>query len=294
MWGYNTPPVPPTRSLEGDDDEYLGSEISYNTEFNSSLCFGVDNQFNDINNAPYAYSNPPQPQLQQLHIQTQMQQMQQLQQLQQLQSQQGFHFNPPVPLYTSDGGSPSHVPISPTLSPLPTTLSPYGVPSPTSTSSPSSPETLDTKALPFLHLSEKKRSTPADIENWGEYTNPAKAYSDLYDSHNRLLTKGISLRIRIAVDKSLEYSHVDDAHIMYRQNQFSLEIDFIGELAQYTSNADEPLYVLQQTSAGSSFVPVEGLFFYVSFLFLLLFFFFHVIFMFGFLLLYFHCFFIII
>lgn len=51
-----------------------------------------------------------------------------------------------------------------------------------------------------------------------------------------------------------------------RQNQFSLEIDFVGELAQYTSNdSDEPLYVLQQTSAGSSFVPVESMFFYVSF-----------------------------
>lgn len=164
---------------DDDDDEYLVSEISgYPPEFTSSLYFGVDTHINDINNpnnTPFAYSNPlphqPPPPLQQ--------------------PQQGFQFNAPVPIYTSDGGSPSHVPLSPTFSPLPPVLSPFGVPSPTSTSSssPSSPETVDIKPPPFLHLhNNKKRPTPsADTEQWGEYVNPAKAYSDLYDSHNRLM-----------------------------------------------------------------------------------------------------------
>jgi hypothetical protein len=54
------------------------------------------------------------------------------------------------------------------------------------------------------------------------------------------------------------------SHTHYRQNQFSLEVDFFGDLARYSSNGDEAFHVLKWTSSGSSVVPVVGLYFYVS------------------------------
>jgi hypothetical protein len=92
-----------------------------------------------------------------------------------------------------DGGSPSHeLPRTPVLTPPP----PYAVPSPNSLPSPTNQEPppqpfapymmQDIKPPPFLHLKEKNKKQ-ADIEQWEEYTNPSKAYSELYDCNNRLV-----------------------------------------------------------------------------------------------------------
>ena len=145
--------------------------MEFNTDYTSSLF--ETQHMHDLTN-PAFYSNPPPPQ-----------------------QQQSYQFNiNPATVYYADGGSPSYVPLSPSLSPLPTlnsSSSSYAVPSPSSIPSPTSPESpqpyssqmLDIKPPISLHLKEKKSPKKAsDIEQWAEYTNPAKAYSDLYDSHN--------------------------------------------------------------------------------------------------------------
>ncbi len=48
---------------------------------------------------------------------------------------------------------------------------------------------------------------------------------------------------------------------IYRQNQFQLEIDFVGGLASYSSDEDTlPYFVLQ----GKTLIPVQALYFHVS------------------------------
>ena len=203
--------------------------MEFNTDYTSSLF--ETQHMHDLTN-PAFYSNPPPPPQQQQAYQ--------------------FHINPAT-VYYADGGSPTYVPLSPSLSPLPTltsSSSSYTVPSPSSMPSPTSPESpqpypsqmLDIKPAIFLHSKEKKSPKKAsDIEQWAEYINPTKAYSDLYDSHNlpvyvsnhhshlsysslracsrssltHYRSKDISIRTRITAD-NLEYSHVEDAHIMYR------------------------------------------------------------------------------
>eukprot|EP00026_Physarum_polycephalum_P003049 Phypoly_transcript_03058.p1 GENE.Phypoly_transcript_03058~~Phypoly_transcript_03058.p1 ORF type:complete len:746 (+),score=135.76 Phypoly_transcript_03058:269-2506(+) len=103
----------------------------------------------------------------------------------------------------------------------------------------------------YPRLNKKARNSP-DIERWTPYNPPVRQYFALYDARSEEIGSTIDVHTKIdKVDQREHYSAADEAYILYRQNQFQLDVDMFGTLGNYSSNPPTP-------SASSSSAPVAS------------------------------------
>jgi len=162
-----------------------------------------------------------------------------------------------VPTYDANS------PISPhalhTPSPNTSMASPAGtVPSPIS------PQHSPTALVPVDVKPDMKKLNGTGCEQWETYVDTGHTYYGLYNSKHQPISSTIALRSRI-VAENLEYSPIDSAYILYRQNQLKVEIDFVGVgLTNYTTTSpSESYFIVKDTPMGPAYVNVEGLYFYM-------------------------------
>lgn len=256
MQGNTGPPIQSSRSLDGNGDpfQWFLNEFSDSEEIFSESYEGQDNvplgQHSSIHTLPSQLPNP-------------------------YETPKAYHHMCVFPpsantVYPEYLHVPQYdVPISPVTASTPT-MSPMSIN--TSMSSPMgtvpSPISPQPSPVPVVEpvvvkTSPRVKMEATDNDQWEDYRNPNRTYYSLCDSrHQPIPPKTISLRSRITAD-NLEYNPIDNAYVMYRQNQFQIEIDFVGGLANYSSSSSEPYYLLQETLHGNNYLRAEGLYFYM-------------------------------